>query len=402
MRSSPAAAVALVAAVIGGAAVLAVAKAAGWLHGAGTTTVVVRQPATAGEAAPVVAAKPLAGNGFQPAQIYRTRAPGVVTIIAYFDDANLPDARAGQGSGFVVRRDGTILTSAHVITTAGQAANGTSQRARTVYVEFSDGDRVPATVVGADLYDDVGVLKVDPRLHPVSPVPLGVSSRVVVGEPVAAIGSPFGNTDSLSVGVVSAIRRSIPSLTTRYDLVDAIQTDAPINHGNSGGPLFDARGRVIGINAQIRSSGQSSGFEGVGFAVPIDSAKRSLEQIESSGAVRYAYVGITTEDLTPSIAKKFGYAARRGALVDAVKPGTAAAKAGIVAGTRDAVYEGLAVKVGGDAIVAIDGIPVESAEDVVRIVSERLVPGETARFTVVRGAARRTVTVTLDSRPPAG
>jgi S1-C subfamily serine protease len=402
MRSSPAAVVALVAAVIGGAAVLAVAKAAGWLHGAGTTTVVVRQPATAGEAAPVVAAKPLAGNGFQPAQIYRTRAPGVVTIIAYFDDANLPDARAGQGSGFVVRRDGTILTSAHVITTAGQAANGTSQRARTVYVEFSDGDRVPATVVGADLYDDVGVLKVDPRLHPVSPVPLGVSSRVVVGEPVAAIGSPFGNTDSLSVGVVSAIRRSIPSLTTRYDLVDAIQTDAPINHGNSGGPLFDARGRVIGINAQIRSSGQSSGFEGVGFAVPIDSAKRSLEQIESSGAVRYAYVGITTEDLTPSIAKKFGYAARRGALVDAVKPGTAAAKAGIVAGTRDAVYEGLAVKVGGDAIVAIDGIPVESAEDVVRIVSERLVPGETARFTVVRGAARRTVTVTLDSRPPAG
>jgi S1-C subfamily serine protease len=401
VRSSSAAALALVAAVIGAAAVLVVAKAAGWFHG-GTNTVVVRTPATAGELAPVVAAKPLVGNGFQPAQIYRSRAAGVVTIVAYFDDANSPDARAGQGSGFVVRPDGTILTSAHVITTAGQGVSGPTKTARTVYVEFSDGDRVPAKVVGADLYDDVGIIKVDPRLHALSPVPLGDSSRVVVGEPVAAIGSPFGNADSLSVGVVSAIRRSIPSLTTRYNLVDAIQTDAPINHGNSGGPLFDARGRVIGINAQIRSSDTSSGFEGVGFAVPIDSAKRSLDQIETTGGVKYAYVGITTEDLTPSIAKRFGYAARRGALVDVVKPGTAAAKAGIKAGTRDAVYEGLAVKVGGDAIVAIDGIPVQSAEDVVRIVSERLVPGETARFTVVRGATRRTVAVTLDARPPAG
>jgi 2-alkenal reductase len=402
VRSSPAVVLALVAAVIGGAAVLVVAKAAGWLHGGGSTTVVVRQSTRAGDAAPVVAAKPLAGNGFQPAQIYRTRSQGVVTIIAYFDDANLPDARAGQGSGFVVRGDGTILTSAHVITTAGQVATGKAKPARTVYVEFSDGDRVAAKVVGVDLYDDVGVLKVDPRSHRLAPVPLGDSSRVVVGAPVAAIGSPFGNTDSLSVGVVSAIRRSIPSLTTRYDLVDAIQTDAPINHGNSGGPLFDARGRVIGINAQIRSSDQSSGFEGVGFAVPIDSAKRSLDQIEKTGGVRYAYVGITTEDLTPSIAKRFGYDARRGALVDVVKAGSAAARAGIVAGTRDAVYEGLAVKVGGDAIVAIDGIPVQSAEDVVRIASERPVPGETTRFTVVRGAARRGVDVTLDARPPAG
>src|SRR5436309_1624726 len=136
------------------------------------------------------------------------------------------------------------------------------------------GGRVTGHIVGADLFDDVGVLRVDPSRHALDPVPLGNSSRVVVGQPVAAIGSPFGNVDSLSVGVVSAIRRSIPSLTSKYDLVDAIQTDAPINHGNSGGPLFDARGRVIGINAQIRSSGGTgSGFEGVGFAVPIDSAR---------------------------------------------------------------------------------------------------------------------------------
>jgi S1-C subfamily serine protease len=401
VRSSSVAVLALLAALLGGASVLVVGKAAGWLE-SGTKTVVVRPSApSAGDVgAPVVAAKPLLGNGFQPAQIYRSRAPGVVTIISYFDDANLPSARAGQGSGFVVSADGLILTNAHVITTAGQGQLGKASAARTVYVEFSDGDRVPAKVVGFDLFDDVGVIRVDPAQHALAPVPLGNSSRVVVGEPVAAIGSPFGNTDSLSVGVVSAIRRSIPSLTTRYDLIDALQTDAPINHGNSGGPLFDARGRVIGINAQIRSSGTGSGFEGVGFAVPIDSARRSLEMLLKTGTVRYAYVGITTEDLTPAIAEKFGYAARRGALIDLVKAGTAGDRAGLEAGTTDAVFEGLAVKVGGDAIVAIDGVPVQSAEDVVRIVSERLVPGEIARFTVVRGRQRRVVPVRLDARPP--
>ncbi|MDX6452802.1 MAG: hypothetical protein QOH16_2851 [Gaiellaceae bacterium] len=400
MRSTSAAALALIAAVLGGALVLAVASAAGWLQTTPAKTVVLRAPAAStGDAnAPVVAAKPLLGNGFQPAQIFRTRAAGVVTVISYFD---APTASAGQGSGFVVSADGLVLTNAHVVTTAGQGGGKTTP-AHTVYVEFSDGDRVTASVVGVDLFDDVALLRVDPTQHALDPVPLGDSSRVVVGEPVAAIGSPFGNTDSLSVGVVSAIRRSIPSLTSNYDLVDAIQTDAPINHGNSGGPLFDARGRAIGINAQIRSSGTGSGFEGVGFAVPIDSARRSMDQLLKTGGVRYAYVGIKTEDLTPAVAKKFGYAATRGALVDLVNAGSAAERAGIRAGTRDAVYQGLGIKVGGDAIVAIDGIPVTGAQDVVRIVTTRLVPGETARFTVVRGRARRIVPVTLDQRPAPG
>ncbi|MGH3002774.1 MAG: S1C family serine protease [Gaiellaceae bacterium] len=403
MRAGSVAALALIAAVVGGAAVLVVGKASGWLHaGSATqTTVVVRQAApTSGDvASPVLAAKPLAGNGFQPAQIYRRRAPGVVTIFSYFDGTAQQGASAGQGSGFVVSGDGTILTNAHVVTTAGQGAVGAARAAKPVYVEFADGDRVQAHVVGFDLYDDVGVLRVDPTQHALDPVPLGRSSRVVVGEPVAAIGSPFGNVDSLSVGVVSAIRRSIPSLTTRFNLVDAIQTDAPINHGNSGGPLFDARGQVIGINAQIRSSGSASGFEGVGFAVPIDSARRSMTQLLHGGKVRYAYVGIQTQDLTPSIAKKFGYAARQGALIVDVRSGSAAARAGLRAGGHDTEYQGVDVRAGGDAIVAIDGVAVANAEDVVRIVSERLLPGETARFTVVRGARRRVVAVTLDARP---
>jgi len=397
VRATPIAALALLTALLGGVAALLGARAGGFLHG--NRTVVVREQVQAGDAGtPVVVAKPIAGNGFQPAQIFARRAAGVVTIVSYFNSGTIS---TGQGSGFVVSQSGDVLTSAHVVTTAGQG-DGRARRAHTIYVQFSDGDRVPARIVGYDLFDDVAVIHVNPRLHRLRPVPLGNSGRVVVGEPVAAIGSPFGNADSLSVGVVSAVRRSIPSLTTSYDLIDAIQTDAPINHGNSGGPLFDARGRVIGINAQIKTSGGGSGFEGVGFAVPIDSARRSLGQILQTGSVRYAYIGIETEDLTPSIAKRFGYAARAGALIDLVLPGSGAAAAGLEAGTHTEAFRGLGVHVGGDAIVAIDGIPVANSEDVVRIVAGRLYPGEVARLTVVHGTSRRVVKVRLGERPPAG
>jgi len=184
--------------------------------------------------------------------------------------------------------------------------------------------------------------------------------------------------------------------------VDAIQTDAPINNGNSGGPLFDARGQVIGINAQIRSSSTDSGFEGVGFAVPIDSARRSLAQLLATGRVAYAYVGITTEDLTPAIARAFGYPVRHGALIDAVRPGSPGASAGLRAGAVDKPFLGAVVRVGGDAIVAIGGVPVRSAADVVRIVTERLAPGQLVRFSVVRGGRRVAVLVHLAARSVGG
>ena len=401
MRPGAVAAVSLVAAVIGAAGVLLIGKAGGWIDDSPTTrTVVVREPiGDAGDPAPVVAAKPLAGNGFQPAQIYRARSAGVVTIFSFFDSSSSANARAGQGSGFVVSKSGVVLTNAHVITTAGEAQTGEAAPAKEVYVEFGDGERVPAKIVGYDLFDDVGVIRVDPRHHALAPVPLGHSSRVVVGEPVAAIGSPFGNENSLTVGVVSATRREIKSLTSRFDLIDAIQTDAPINHGNSGGPLFDARGRVIGINAQIRSS-EGSGFEGVGFAVPIDSAKRSMRELLATGKVAYAYVGITSEDLTPEIAKKFGYGSLHGALVDKVVPETPADRAGLRAGTRNETLNGQQVTVGGDAIVAIGGETVRTASDVVRIVAERLAPGQVAEFTVVRGKRRIVLPVRLEARTP--
>lgn len=401
MRPAALAVVAL-AAVLGGVSVLALGKGAGWIGPSRTRTVFLSQPAAPlPEATPAAArssVKPLLGNGFRPARIYAQRSAGVVTIYAFFDAPGSPGGRSAQGSGFVVSSKGTILTNSHVITNVGEGGGSSVRAAKQVYVEFKDRDRVPARVIGWDLFDDVGVIQVDPRAHALAPVPLGDSARVVVGEPVAAIGSPFGNESSLTIGVVSATRRSISSLTSRYNLVDAIQTDAPIAHGNSGGPLFDSRGRVIGINAQIRSD--SGNAEGVGFAVPINSAKRSMQQLVSTGRVAYAYVGITTEDLTPTLARRFGYGALRGAVIDSVKPGTPGAAAGLRGGTVNEQFNGRPFTRGGDLIVAIDRRPVRSAEDVVRIVTEELLPGQVARFTILRGSRRLTVRVRLAERPP--
>ena len=389
-------------AVVGGAAALGLGKAVGWLDegGSRTATVLVSTPDGAAPAAERVegdAARPLDGNGFDASEIYRKRANGVVTIFALFGGEDEVGA-AAQGSGFVVSEDGYVLTNSHVITTAGEGEPTEAPvAAGTVYVQFRDGERVPAEVVGWDLYDDVGLLKVDPDDHVVNPVPLGDSSDVVVGEPVAAIGSPFGQDSSLSVGVVSATERSISSLTSRYNLVDAIQTDAPINRGNSGGPMFDARGRVIGINAQIRS--ESGTAEGVGFAVPINAARRSMEQLIQSGRVRYAWLGVTTQTVTPRMAQELGFGAEVGAAVQEVVEDSPADRAGLRGGGRERSFEGVAIQPGGDLIVAIDGTPVDSAEDVVRAITQRLLPGQSVELTILRGNLQRTVDVELGERP---
>ena len=395
MRPGPLAVVSLIAAALGALGALAIGKSEGWFRERVTTSIVVREPVFSQAARSTTIARPLP-SGFAPARIYRARASGVVTIYSLFDHSG-GEAEAAQGSGFLVSKDGLVLTSAHVITNAG-SDEGSIRQARQVYVEFDDGDRAEARVVGYDPFDDVGVIRVSGRDHALKPVPLGDSSSVVVGEPVAAIGSPFNNEGSLTVGVVSATRRAIDSLTSAYALVDAIQTDAPINKGNSGGPLFNARGEVIGINAQIRSD-NGSGFEGVGFAVPINSAKRSLRQLVEHGKVAYAFVGVSAKDLTPSIARRLDYSVERGALIETVEPGSAADHAGIHAGTREIRLNGQAIRGGGDVVVAINGLPVRSASDLVRIVASRLLPGQIARFAVVRDGRRLVVPITLTTRP---
>ena len=229
-------------------------------------------------------------------------------------------------------------------------------------------------------------------------LPLGRSADVVVGEPVAAIGSPLGNEDSLAVGVVSAVGRSIAALTApHFQLIDAIQIDAPIAHGSSGGPLLDAAGRVIGINAQIRSD--AGGPAGIGFAVPIDAARRSLRDLARGSKVGYAYAGVQTENVTPSLARYLGLKVKRGALVDRVTPGGPAAAAGLRGGTAEAQFQGVTVVRGGDVVTAIDGRAVANADDLVRIITNELRPGQETVFTVLRDGRTRSIVIHLGSRP---
>ena len=405
MRPTLVAVVALVAAFVGGTGALLVGKATGWTDGDGETIVqriggvdgalpAARNDTETGEDT----ARPLPGNEFDPGRIYRERAAGVVTVYALFEGhGEESDTGAAQGSGFVVSREGYILTNSHVITTAGAGSFGArAQPANRVYVEFRDGDRAEARVVGWDVFDDVGVLKVDPGAHALRPVPIGDSSRVDVGEPVVAIGSPFGQASTITAGIVAATERSAPSLTSDYNLLDAIQTDAPINRGNSGGPLLDARGLAIGINAQIRS--ETGTAEGVGFAVPINSAVRSMEQLIETGRVRYAWVGVATQTVTPSLARDLGFPAGRGAVIQSVVDGSPAEDAGLRGGEEQREFAGIDIAVDGDLIVAIDGEPVRDADDLVRAVTARL-PGERARFTVLRGERRLTISVELGERP---
>jgi S1-C subfamily serine protease len=391
-------AVAFAAAAVGGVLSVLLIDRTGLADGGSTETVVVPGGTTAQpiEDRPQErSARPLIGNGFDPAAIYRSRSAGVVTVYSHFDNRP-PEERLAQGSGFVISKRGEILTSAHVVTTAGDDDRD-SEGATRIFVAFADGDRVAASLVGWDLYDDVALLRVEPDAHSLTPVPLGDSSRVVVGEPVAAMGSPFGNENSLAVGIVSATQRAIDSLTSEYTVSDAIQTDAPITHGNSGGPLFDSRGRVIGINAQIRSeSGQA---EGVGFAIPINAAKRSFQQLVRSGRVAYAYVGVNAEDLTPTIARRFDYTVKRGAVLACVVPKSPGAKAGLRGGTQKRELNGFEFRYGGDVVVGIGNTKVSDADDLVRVVSERLLPGQIARFIILRDGRRVVVPVRLGERP---
>jgi S1-C subfamily serine protease len=344
-------------------------------------------------------------GGFNAASLYKTEAPGVVTVISLFGSGTSIDqllngdggsgGDAGVGSGFVLNGKGEIATNAHVVT---QGEGTAIKRASEVYVEFADGNRVRAEIRGEDPNADVALLKVDPKGLQLRSLPLGTSDTVKVGEPVAAIGSPFGEKQSLSVGVISAVDRSIKSLTD-FNISGALQTDAAINPGNSGGPLVNGAGEVVGINQQIKTN--SGGGEGVGFAVPSNVVKRSLEKLRADGKVPYAYLGVSSVELYPQLVDRFDLEVEHGAWVQDVVPDGPADKAGIRGGGQETRFQASTFRPGGDVITKVGGTPVEHADDLSEVIS-RYDPGQDVKLEISRGGDTRTVTVKLGERPLSG
>jgi S1-C subfamily serine protease len=262
-------------------------------------------------------------------------------------------------------------------------------------VQFADSNQLQAHVVGIDPNSDVALLRIDPGGITLHPLPLGHSRGVIVGSPVVAIGSPFGEPQSLSVGVISAKDRSIRSLTG-FRIEGALQTDAAVNHGNSGGPLVDARGRVLGINSQIESTG--GGGEGVGFAVPVDTVRRSVAELRRDGKVNYAYLGVETRPMYPQLAEKFNLPVHRGAYVQNVAKDSPAADAGIRGGKRKVRFQVSDYQIGGDIITQVAGSRIRTSSDL-GIALLPFSPGQKVRMTIWRDGKARTITVKLGARP---
>ena len=341
-----------------------------------------------------------ADGDFNPNQIYKDVSPGVVTVVSVFGDAGeasiLGGGGAGQGSGFVISDDGEIVTNAHVVTQGGSGnGGGRPQKADSVFVEFADRNRVPAEVVGFDSDADVALIKIDPDGLDLKPVAVSERDEFAVGEPVAAIGSPFGRQQSLSIGIVSAIDRSIPGLT-QFTIDNAIQTDASINPGNSGGPLIDGEGEVIGINQQIET--ESGTNSGVGFAIPANAIRFSLEQLREDGSVDYAYLGVSTQGVWPQLNDELDLGADRGALIASVVPGGPADDAGLEGGDDRRFFQGQRIDTGGDMIVAVDGTRLEHESDLAELVSRRR-PGETVTLEILRDGESQEIEVELEERP---
>jgi S1-C subfamily serine protease len=342
------------------------------------------------------------GSSFDPEAVYQEAAPGVVTIRSIFSGGELSSVLGGsgsaaQGSGFVISDGGEIATNAHVVTD-GEGGGGPIHEAKEVYVQFADRNQVAADIVGFDPNADVALLKVDPSGLDLHPLQLATNEQVQVGQPVAAIGSPFGEDRSLSVGVVSATDRSIPSLT-RFQIEGAVQTDASINPGNSGGPLLDADANVVGINQQINTT--SGGNEGVGFAVPISLVAHSLDVLRTHGSVKYAYIGVSTQSLYPQLADRLGIPSDTGALVAKVIAGGPADDAGLKGSDQKVTFQGQQISAGGDVIVAVDGHPIVTEADLPRLISH-FSPGDTVTLQIIRDGQRQNLDVRLGERPGTG
>ena len=384
----------LAVAVLGGALALGGAAALGKLGSHTTIRQVVQT--TPAHTSPTGRASVAATSGLSAERIYQQDGPGVVQITATSvsqsqpDPFNLfpstPQTTQSLGSGFVIDRAGHIVTNYHVI-----------QGASKVQVSFSAQDQLAATVVGKDPSTDVAVLKVDAHARALTPLALGNSDDVTVGDPVYAIGNPFGLTRTLTTGVISAVQRQIFA-PNGLPVEHAIQTDAAINHGNSGGPLIDSEGRVIGVTSQIQTgSSTNQGNVGIGFAIPINTVRDVAGQIIAHGRAQHAFLGLSAVALTKQLKQLFNLPTAKGLLVQHVEPKSAASRTGIKAGTTSVVVSGESYLVGGDIITKIDGKPVLTTQQLFYTVLQKQ-PGEKMEIELWHHGSKKTVTVKLGAR----
>jgi S1-C subfamily serine protease len=383
-------------ALIGGAVVaafFALAVSAGWIESKGSTTTSIPEPL----ATPVASKEGEDTNVVN--QIYRHDGQGVAFIeateapeetaspLSPFGEGESSGGGIATGSGFVIDSEGHILTNNHVVEGASRI---------TVKLGSSNATH-RAEVVGTDPSSDIALLKVEAPADQLHPLALGDSSKVRVGDPVVAIGNPFGLDRTVTSGIVSALQRQIQA-PSGFSINHVIQTDAAINPGNSGGPLIDSAGEVIGINSQIETGGGGNGNVGIGFAIPINTAREVANEIEKNGNVEHAFLGINGGTITPALAKAVNLPVNKGVLVAEVVKGGPADKAGLQGGSTEATIEGARLQLGGDIITEVNGEPISSMEDVINAV-EAGKPGEQMELTVLRHGETKKIDVTLGNRP---
>jgi S1-C subfamily serine protease len=302
------------------------------------------------------------------------------------DSVVLIQTDLGLGSGFVYDTKGHIITNQHVI-----------DGAEAIQVNFLDGNISSATVVGMDIYSDIAVIHVDPETTNLHPVVLGSSSELTVGEPVAAMGNPFGLSDTLTVGIVSSLERTLDA-TGGYMIIDIIQIDAAVNPGNSGGPLVNVKGQVVGVNTAIQSA--TGTFTGIGFAVPSDTVKREIDDLIETGGYKHPWLGITASGVNIAVADAVGLDKPHGIIVVDVTSGSPADLAGLRGGDEDVIVDGQEVPVGGDVITEVNGIPVITMADLVVYMERNTSPGDSVVLGIIRDGQQLGLTVILGERPP--
>jgi S1-C subfamily serine protease len=371
-----------------------VAISAGWVHSDGGSTTTVAAPL----AAPAVdtGGNDEEGGGNVVNEIYKRDGDGVAFIQSDIEATESQGFNpfgeeesqgVATGSGFVIDDEGHILTNNHVI-----------DNASSIEVKLGASDTTyKATVVGADPATDVALLKVDAPAEKLHPLQLGRSADLEVGDPVVAIGNPFGLDRTVTSGIVSALQRQIEA-PNGFAISNVIQTDAAINPGNSGGPLINASGEVVGINSQIETGGGSSGNVGIGFAIPIDTIRSEVQQLEDDGKVTHAFIGISGASVTPDLARAVNLPVKEGVLVQTVVKGGPADKAGLEGGNTSATLEGAEVRLGGDIVTELDGKKIDGMEELVDFINGAK-SGDEVEVTYLRDGDQKTATVTLGDRP---